>query len=452
MKSNIFLMVIDSLQAKKFCGKKTSLTPNIDSLIKNGTYFENLISACDSSLLSLTSIFTGKHAFKTGIRSPRYNKLNNDIITYFQILKESGYHLFGYKPTVEEVVGLMPTFENKDSDYFYDYDLSNGLGKQILDKLDSKLPEPWFFYTHHSDLHFPVDVIKEFDDEKYGKSKYERMISSIDSWIGKFVEKIDLQKTLFIITADHATFVPSANVNDKVISFEVDAEKHKITRKINNKLPENLKPLRTRVFFALENIRKQRKKQILKKLDLKPHEKRALLWQRGDLDRTLFDDQVHIPLLLFSSNIPKDKKISHLIRQIDIFPTIVDLLGISAKNEPDGVSLVPLLEGKTMEESPVYMESTPLIQKKSNDVIGIRTSNYKYFRDSNDPKKRIHLYDLINDPLEEKNVSANHPEVISEMENILQTIINEKITKSDEEFSEKEAKMIEDELQRLGYI
>ena len=90
------------------------------------------------------------------------------------------------------------------------------------------------------------------------------MISSIDSWIGKFVEKIDLQKTLFIITADHACFVPSANVNDEVISFEIDAEKHKITRKINNKLPENLKPLRSKVFFALENIRKKRKKQILK--------------------------------------------------------------------------------------------------------------------------------------------------------------------------------------------
>ena len=54
--------------------------------------------------------------------------------------------------------------------------------------------------------------------------------------------------------------------------------------------------------------------------------------------------------------------------------------------------------------------------------------------------------------LKKKNVSANHPEVISEMENILQVTINEKITKSDEEFSEKEAKMIEDELQRMGYI
>ena len=452
MKFNIFLMVIDSLQARKFYGKKTSLTPNIDSLIKKGTYFENLISACDSSLLSLTSLFTGKHAFKTGIRSARYNKLNNNIITYFQILKKSGYHLFGYRPTVEETVGLIPTFENKDSDYFYDYDLSNGLGQQILDKLDSKLPEPWFFYTHHSDLHFPVDVPKEFDNEKFGTSKYEQMISSIDSWIGKFVEKIDLEKTLFIVTADHATFIPSVDVNDKIISFEVDAEKHKISRKMQKKLPESIKPLRTKVFFALEKIRKRRKKQILKKLNLKPHEKRALLWQRGDLDRTLFDDQVHIPLLLFGPNIPKDKKIPHLTRQIDIFPTLVDLSGISAKNEPDGVSLVPLLQGKNMKESPVYMESTPLIQKKSNDVIGIRTSDYKYFRNSDDPKERIHLYNLINDPFEEKNIAESHQEVVSEMENVLQTIINEKITKSDEEFSEKEAKMIEDELQRMGYV
>ena len=452
MKFNIFLMVIDSLQARKFYGEKTSLTPNIDSLMKKGTYFENFISACDTSLLSITSLFTGKYAFKTGIRSPRYNKLDHDIITYFQILKKSGYHLFGYRPTVEEAVGLMPTFENDDSDYFYHYDLSNGLGHQILDRLDSKLPEPWFFYTHHSDLHFPVDVPKEFDNEKFGTSKYERMISSIDSWVGKFAEKIDLQKTLFIITADHATFVPYVDVNDKVVSFEVDAKKHKISRKMQKKLPKNLKPLRTKVFFALEKIRKQRKNQILEKLDLKPHEKRALLWQRGDLDHTLLDDQVHIPLLLFGPNIPKDKKIPHLTRQIDIFPTLVDLSGISAKNEPDGVSLVPLLQGKTMEESPVYMESTPLIQKKANDVIGIRTSNYKYFRNSDDPKKRIHLYDLINDPFEEKNIAESHQEVVSEMEDVLQTIINEKITKSDEEFSEKEAKMIEDELQKMGYV
>ena len=44
MKFNIFLMVIDSLQARKFYGKKTSLTPNIDSLIKNNSIIINATS------------------------------------------------------------------------------------------------------------------------------------------------------------------------------------------------------------------------------------------------------------------------------------------------------------------------------------------------------------------------------------------------------------------------
>ena len=63
-----------------------------------------------------------------------------------------------------------------------------------------------------------------------------------------------------------------------------------------------------------------------------------------------------------------------------------------------------------------------------------------------------YLYNLINDPFEENNVSERYPEIVSGMENILQVTINEKITKSDKEFSEKEAKMIEDELQRMGYV
>ena len=59
---------------------------------------------------------------------------------------------------------------------------------------------------------------------------------------------------------------------------------------------------------------------------------------------------------------------------------------------------------------------------------------------------------MKNDQFEENNIAESHQEIVSEMEKILQTIIKEKITKSDEEFSEEEAKMIEDELQKLGYV
>ena len=44
-KPNIVLIVIDSLRFDKCHGnEKSSFTPNIDMLIKNGTYFQETIS------------------------------------------------------------------------------------------------------------------------------------------------------------------------------------------------------------------------------------------------------------------------------------------------------------------------------------------------------------------------------------------------------------------------
>ena len=82
MKSNILFLVIDSLRADKFYGnKKTSLTPNIDNLIKNGTYFNQAICSSDATLLSWAGLFTGQFAFKTGIRSNKFNKLEDKLFS-----------------------------------------------------------------------------------------------------------------------------------------------------------------------------------------------------------------------------------------------------------------------------------------------------------------------------------------------------------------------------------
>ncbi len=103
-----------------------------------------------------------------------------------------------------------------------------------------------------------------------------------------------------------------------------------------------------------------------------------------------------------------------------------------------------------MKEVPAYMESTPFIQKKANEVIGIRTSDFKYFRDREDSKKRIHLFDLKNDPLEENNIAKKEVNTVLEMEGILSNLIQNK-SKDSTEFSEEETKLIEEELKKLGY-
>lgn len=68
MDSNILFIIIDSLREDKFSGRGTSITPNIDSLIKKGTYFSQTISSSDVTGICLGNIFTGMFSNKTGIK------------------------------------------------------------------------------------------------------------------------------------------------------------------------------------------------------------------------------------------------------------------------------------------------------------------------------------------------------------------------------------------------
>jgi len=113
----------------------------------------------------------------------------------------------------------------------------------------------------------------------------------------------------------------------------------------------------------------------------------------------------------------------------------------------DGKSLQDLINEEKSNENVAYLESNPLIQLKSDDVIGIRTSEYKYFRDSINPKKRIHLYDLKNDPFENENLSNKNIELVGKLENKLQEIINDSDSKSSDENDEE----IYKELKKMGY-
>ena len=59
------------------------------------------------------------------------------------------------------------------------------------------------------------DGLNDFDSEKFGHTKYERVVSSIDVWIGKILKKIDLKNTIVILTADHGEKIP---IDDKDIT------------------------------------------------------------------------------------------------------------------------------------------------------------------------------------------------------------------------------------------
>jgi arylsulfatase A-like enzyme len=105
----------------------------------------------------------------------------------------------------------------------------------------------------------------------------------------------------------------------------------------------------------------------------------------------------------------KPKEISQQVRTVDFMPTILELLKIPLNKifeVLDGESLCPLFNHEKMEEKFAYSETgNPLHEKappKEPNTKSIRTSDWKLIYNEYDDSKE--LYDLKNDPGEEKNL------------------------------------------------
>ena len=448
-KPNILLIVIDSLRSDKCIGNNSgSITPNIDFLIKNGTSFPNTISSAAATAVALSSIFTGLFPFKIGMGTNYYHKLSPDIETYIKILKNNGYKTHATAPSVAKDFGLTCDFENNDSTYHNYLSLFDGLGEQIIKKLsNTSLHTPWFFYIHIFDLHSPITVPKSFSDKKFGSSKYEKQISAIDFWIGKIIKKINLKNTLIVLTADHGEYIPIIEYKNDVINLETSDNEAKLW-KMGNRIPSNFKPLKKKMGRLLRNTRTKIKKQKINELDLSPYQRRVLMESRMEEGHRMFDDLVKVPLIFSGLNIPLNKKISQQVRHIDIFPTIENLILLPKKQNVDGCDILPLMQDKFLEEMPAYIESPPSVKKNSKKIIGIRTSNYKMIKQV-DSDEILELYNIIDDPLEEKNIVEECSEIVLSLNKKLSEIRDFVVSSNDTNYRDKK---IENVLKRLGYV
>ena len=452
-KPNILLIVIDSLRSDKcFGAKKSSITPTIDNLIQNGAYFEQAISSAASTILSIGSLLTGLYPFRIGLGGPAYQKFDPKITNLVKILNDNGYTTYATAPEIADDFGLICDFQNPDSSYDNYFSLFSGLGDEILDKFkNKKLKDPWFFYIHLFDLHTPVIVPPHFNDKKYGRSQYERMVSAIDDWLSQILGHIDTKNTTIVLTADHGEYVPVLNTKNGLISLE-SSDTEKNLWKLGNKIPKNLFPVKRKMGSLLRSSRNKLKSSKINDGNLSVYEKRVLFDSRMSTGHRMFDDLLRVPLILTGPKIPNNVLITNMIRQVDIFPTILDLISIPVPNDIDGKNLLPLIAGQDTEELISYIESPPLVENPSMKYIGIRTSKYKFIQNIHGDKQSYELYNLQNDPLEEKNIITTSSKQIEQLKKSLHTIRNKKSLSQNVEYDDNEKRKIENVLKKLGYV
>ena len=114
--------------------------------------------------------------------------------------------------------------------------------------------------------------------------------------------------------------------------------------------------------------------------------------------------------------------------------------------------MLSLTNENSQEENPNYLHTMPHQKLSPLDMVGLRTSKYKYFRATRNPKENVNLYDLSNDPYENNNIAQTHKQLVTHLEKKMLELEKDNLSEYDEEISDEEMQKISSELKRLGYI
>jgi arylsulfatase A-like enzyme len=104
----------------------------------------------------------------------------------------------------------------------------------------------------------------------------------------------------------------------------------------------------------------------------------------------------------------------------DFYPTILEMAGLELKpgHHKDGISLVPLLEGKEMNnERPIFWHYPHYSNQGGKPGAAVRLGKYKLIQFFEDNK--IELYDLETDIGEQNDLSGQMPGKVEELLKIL---------------------------------
>lgn len=138
--------------------------------------------------------------------------------------------------------------------------------------------------------------------------------------------------------------------------------------------------------------------------------------------RSLYDADLHIPLIIVGPGILSGKRVSDLASNYDILPTIMDLENVPSPAEGDGVSLKPAIQGKSegLPDRYLFAEETNLVPQYS-----VRNNHYKLIETM--PTGSIECFDEVKDWRELDNICEQIPVQAAKLKSVLDVHIQSMI-------------------------
>jgi len=471
---DIILVTICSLR-KDYVGaykKRRSVTPNIDKLAKKGFLFEQTYASSNFTLGGLSSILTGRFGITSGVTD--YEKgLPKDIYTLPQILTFYGFTTAAF--TIEAGSGFRPEHGldrgflrmelteaprntpdgrwldsaepvNLEGDGASAKPVANWLHRQPTSK-------PIFAMFHTRTAHYPFVISKDgVDEDQTGVTQAlwdvgrMQLASSSDSRARSGFGKGD---------------ETSGGAKDP-LQARIEQKGQPAVDMLHKHYRDSVKRMDKDIGVLIE-AQKQRGR-LNKTLWVLVADHGESLYEHEEFlhGGTFYEPVINIPMIINTPSIQSSaKNIPALVSHVDILPTILNLVGIQAPGDIDGVSMLPLLQGKSESIRTITLASggaappkgelpgaviappwTLLIHEGGCDDVQNR-------RQLRTPNTNIRcLYNLKTHPEQNHILTTENPEKVKELNNIWSYFLRTKYKKGPK--VELDPAFVE-ELRRSGY-
>jgi arylsulfatase A-like enzyme len=379
----VVLVSIDTLRADHVgaYGYSRATTPNLDAFAKEGTVFEDAMSPSPWTLPAHASLLTGLYPGRHGVVTHE-SRLPASVSTLAEAMGKSGF----ITAAVVNSHRLSPHYGLQKGFWKFRYvaeeagqrEPGSAITDQAVHWLKRYAGERVFLFVHYYDVHSDYASRPEF--EELFLRPYEG-------------------------PADGTTRGLRAHRTGELRYGAADAERlvdlyDAGIRQMDHEL--------SRLFAAIQAHAGASGALVMVTSD---HGEEFL--ERGGVlhGRTQFQEMLHVPLVVHGPGVPRGRRIETPVSLVDVPPTLLRLAGIEPPSGLDGEDLSNLLGPAP----PAHLSRRALFaaadhqDDRFDERHAVRRGSFKLHADR--AMRETRLFDLDADPGEERDLSAERPDV-----------------------------------------
>ncbi len=454
---NIILVTFDTLTARDMSvyGYQRQTTPFISEWSKTSSLFTNTQADSNFTTPAVASLMTSKRSWTHQTYHIEGSKpLRNNIENLPLILKNNGYYnmafIVNHRASVK-ILGISDSFEMAESPVTF-----HASGKRLYDIIWTTLYRLFGDKIRLYDWNLKGDFIfygivnaisKDYSETIFPPEKaFNRFLTVIDenppepffAWIHLYPPHFpylppDAYKGIFNPSLELRTDKAQRGVPRS----EFPLEKQPVIDAMRGRYDEFIRYCDNQFKDFIEQLEKRDKLKdtvIILSSDHGESFEHGYFMHQGP---HLYEQLTHIPLVIKEPGQEEGLIVDNLAEQIDIAPTILDLVDIPVPEWMEGRSLVPLMRGKSLTSKPAFSMNFQKNRSRGHKItkgtVAVWEGDYKLIHYLEEKKSL--LFNLKKDSDEVNNLFDEEPEVGQRLLSLIQNNlkrVNEEITREQE--------------------